>query len=255
MVIALATLASVARADAPVANGFFTQGPGELDGSVSRADGSPAAHATVHVVTEGAPEQRATTDARGRYRVTLRGGHAHVFITEPGKVVGTTTASAPSAGDDVIEIHEAEPPAVAARPKKPADRILDYSDAAMEADTWTRAWLMLHVDARGMVTHVKLLRAAGYDLDAIAMRAAFALRFEPARDRAQRPIRSLVLWTFEWPAYWWLRQTKQPLSRLPADVADVRCRRADRPRKWDRDCSEPDLAGAQRRPWLARRKK
>lgn len=255
MVIALATMASVALADAPVANGFFTEGPGDLEGTVTRDDGSLAANVTVHVVSDAGPGQLATTDAHGHYKIVLRGGHAHVFITEPGKVAGTTTTSVSSGGDDVIEMHEAEPPAVAARPRKPADRILDYSDAAMDADTWTRAWLMLHVDARGIVTHVKLLRAAGYDLDAIAVREAFALRFDPARDRAQRPVRSLVLWTFEWPAYWWLRQTKQPLTRLPASVGGVRCRRADRPRTWDRDCRDPDLAGADQHPWLARKRK
>jgi hypothetical protein len=51
---------------------------------------------------------------------------------------------------------------------------------------------MLHVNEHGRVTHAKLLNSPGLELDAIALRQAFDLEFEPARDRSRRPMRSLI---------------------------------------------------------------
>jgi hypothetical protein len=243
----LALVAPVA-ADTPVASGFIASGEGTLQGTVTDADGNPLAKATVHVVSSSGHEQRVRTDARGSYRAELRGGtHTHVFIEGAGRIVGWT-----SAGSDVIEIHEAIPPAVAAKPRKSPALIPPYSDTAIDADHWTRAWLLLDVSERGVVTRVKLLNEPGHDLDEIAVRHALALRFEPAQNRARRPVRTMVLWTFEWPAYWWMRRGKFSLSRLPVGIESVPCRKADKPAAWDRDCSKPAISRAVKQPWIAK---
>jgi hypothetical protein len=249
----LAASGAIAAADTSPVNGFVTEGAGELTGSVTLADGAAGAGVSVHVVGPDGAEKLVTADQRGAFRVALGKGSYHVFITGEGRVTGTTAAST---SNDVIELHDIVPPAVAARAKKTAGYIPAYSDAAEDADTWTRAWLMLHVDAQGKVTHVKLLEKAGFDLDEIAVREAFALQFEPARDANKRPVRSLVVWTFEWPAYWWMRRPgERSLTRLPPEVADVPCRRADKPKKWDRDCRGADMKAAASRPWVAKKTK
>lgn len=250
-VLLLVCAAATASADPHAISGFITSGNGEIKGTVTDAKGAPIAKAVVHIVSSSGAEQTVETDGKGRYQVQLRGGaYTHVFVDDPARVVGIT--STPTGTEGVIELHEALPPAVMAKPLKKPDQILAYSEEAIDADTWTRAWLMLDINERGVVTHVKLLNAPGHGLDDIAVRGALALRFEPARDRAKKPVRSLVVWAFEWPAYWWMRNGKHLLSRLPGAVADVPCRRADQPRNWDRDCSKPDIAGSLKRPWRSK---
>jgi hypothetical protein len=172
-----------------------------------------------------------------------------VFITEPWHITGTTTTGT----DDTIEMREIAAPAVAAVPRRNRAWIPPYSEDAIDADTWTRAWLMLDITDTGSVAHVKLLTSAGHGLDAIAVREAFALRFQPARDRANRPVRSLALWTFEWPPYWWLSLDDRTTSHLPGEVLKTSCRRPDQTTRYLRDCRQPDLALAAKQPWLARK--
>jgi hypothetical protein len=98
------------------------------------------------------------------------------------------------------------------------------------------------------VTRLKLIGKPGYDLDAIAIREGLKLRFEPARDRANHPIRAKALWTFEWPAYSWL--TKMGNRRfVPEQVRYMRCRR-DKARTSERDCSQPNLQAVLAAPWI-----
>ncbi|MBV8757050.1 MAG: carboxypeptidase regulatory-like domain-containing protein [Deltaproteobacteria bacterium] len=233
--VIIAWLAGSAAAE-PRLHGFVTAGPGELRGSVVDVDGKPVGGARVHV-----GDAIVTTARDGSYRATLSAASSTVvYVDGDVRITGALAV-----GSEVVEIHEILPPAVAAKPKSRTDVILDYTDAASDADEWTRAWLLLDVSERGDVTQLKLLADPGHGLAPIAERAAFALRFEPALDRSHKPMRSTVLWTYEWPAYWWLLQNHYSMSRLPpqAEMEDCTGRR-------HRDCSEPDLTKLLTQPWV-----
>ena len=249
IVVVVMLVARLAAAESTYA-GFVTVGAGELSGRVVDADGKPLRGAQVHVVSAAGKEQLATTDADGRYHATLAGGaYAIVYVIGAGGIGGQVAVTSGKGAAEVVEIHEALPPLKAALPKRDYAVIPPYTDSAMDHDVWTRAWLMLDISERGDVTHVKLPNSPGYDLDAGAIREAFALKFEPARDRSNQPTRSMLVWTFEWPSYWWMLEKKADIRRLPPDVITVRCRGKGPTRPRDRDCSEPDLAGAIARPW------
>jgi hypothetical protein len=248
-VLLIALVASPALANDDGLTGFVTYGAGDLRGRVTD-DGKPVANATVHVVCKDKPEQALRTDARGRYHATLDCGHdsAFVFVRGNVRVEGLVTMEA----DNVIESHEAIPPKSMPKAKTETDKVLAYTDAAMDADKWTRAWLLLDVDAQGKVEHVKLLNAPGFDLDAIAVKAGFDVEFEPARDTAGNAVRAAVLWTWEWPAYWFMRKVGGSMYHLPEAVSYVDCD-GKRPREdYHRDCTPPDLAHLADRPWLDR---
>jgi hypothetical protein len=248
LALLLAVVVASGAAAEPQLNGFVTYGRGELRGSVTNRDGKPIAGAKVHVISK-AGALLATTGADGTYRITLDGSdHAFVYIDEAGKVTGQVAT--PTGSNDVIEIHEVLPPAIAAKPKGHLDRILEYSDAAADADTWARAWLLLDVSDTGAVTQVKLLNDPGHDLAPIAVKDAFTLTFEPARDRSKHRVRSAVLWTYEWPAYWWMIDNHYPMTRLPVETVTLPCNGRDSTFVRHRDCSTPDLAKIVTQPWL-----
>lgn len=167
---------------------------------------------------------------------------------------------------EVIIIHPRDNP-VAVRPKPKnfsAKKAPPYSDRAIAADAWTRAWLLLDVDESGAVTRFKFIKRPGYDLEKIAASEAFKLRFEPARDPGGHPTRTLVVWKIEWPAYWWLVDFLGTASRMPPTVgfpprsmaAAVPCAGSGPMELGSihptyRDCSRPDLTqdlGAA--PWV-----
>jgi TonB family protein len=54
----------------------------------------------------------------------------------------------------------------------------------------------LIVDERGQVKSRVLLNKLGHGLDEVAMQHAAELEFEPARDTDDRPVTSVVVWTF-----------------------------------------------------------
>lgn len=54
----------------------------------------------------------------------------------------------------------------------------------------------LVVDAQGRVTSAVLLNKLGHGLDELAMRRAKQLQFEPAIDTTDKPVSSVVVWTF-----------------------------------------------------------
>ena len=120
----------------------------------------------------------------------------------------------------------------------------------IDAGVWTKAWLLLDVSAAGTVTRLKVLDDPGYDLTPTAIRAAFALTFDPARDRAGRPTSAWMLWSFEWPSYDWIREHDLPTTRLTSDVGTVPCRGSGPTRTVYRDCSTPDIAKATTQPWI-----
>jgi len=158
------------------------------------------------------------------------------------------------ANTETIVIHD-PPPKVEPKPVKHYSRIAPpYSDYAIEHDKWARAWLVLDVDPTGTVRRVKFLHRPGSDLDAIAIRQGLAMKFEPARDAHDRPVSRMVLWTIEWPAYWWLVQREGVTTGIPEYVSNVPCQGSG---PWHvrsmhptyRDCSPPDFQLAQTEPW------
>jgi hypothetical protein len=167
-------------------------------------------------------------------------------------------AAAPAiAGDETIVIHDPSPK-VEPKPVKHYSRIAPpYSDYAIEHDKWARAWLLLDVDANGTVARVKFLRHPGADLDKIALQQAFAMQFEPARDAHDRAVSRKLLWTIEWPSYWWLVMVEGVTTGIPSSVNGVPCEGSG-PLHMEsmhhvyRDCSGPDFARAATEPWHSR---
>jgi periplasmic protein TonB len=54
----------------------------------------------------------------------------------------------------------------------------------------------LIVDERGKVTSRVLLNKLGHGLDELALERAAKIEFEPATDSDDRPVTSVVVWTF-----------------------------------------------------------
>jgi len=187
-------------------------------------------------------------------------------------VVVTSLAATGPAGaspqpDEVIVIDEKPPkPAVEAKAKNYSPRKTPpYSDEAIESDAWTRAWLLLDISPTGSVTRIKYLKRPGYQLDDIAAREVFRLRFEPARDKNGKPQRTWIVWGIEWPSYFWLVDRLGIASGMPPIVgfpperldAHVPCRGSGPMNLGSihpayRDCSMPNLSGRYfaSLPWL-----
>ena len=248
--LALALLASlVSPAAADEVTGFVTGGTGELTGIATDLDGKPLEGIKVHIVGKSGAEQIVTTDAKGKYRAKVA-TESYVFVEGKVKIGGQVAATVTEGGMEAIEIREQIPPAVQPKSLTPLDTVLDYSDTAADKNTWTRAWLMLHVNDAGKVVRVKLLNKPGLDLDAIAIREAFKVKFEPARDLSNKKIPAMVVWTWEWPAYYWMLDHKRNIHRLPPEVVRVMCRGAGAARVL-RDCSKPTIANAVSQAWIA----
>lgn len=182
-------------------------------------------------------------------------------------VVVALAVSSVAHADEVIVIVDHAPPAVLPKPKNHvASKTPPYSDEAVLTDAWTKAWLLLDLDANGEVTRIKFLKHPGHDLEAIARDEAFKLRFEPARDHAGKAIPTRVVWSIEWPSAWWLSTFLGVRSGMPPMVgfppvrmdANVPCAGSGPLHLGSvhpvyKDCSEPDLSRAAVEPWLARR--
>lgn len=103
----------------------------------------------------------------------------------------------------------------------------------MARDVWTRAWMLLDIDERGVVRQIKWLHRPGYDLEPIALAHV------------------------EWPSYWWLVTHQGLTTRLPDDAGRLPCRGAgplnlDRVHPVYRDCSLPDMSKVVSEPWIPR---
>ncbi len=245
--IPLLLVARVAAADG--VSGFVTSGGGDLTGSVTDLDGKPLANVTVRIAT-GGKELATKTNAKGAYKVHLAGaGSAYVYVEDRVKILGQLSTTMTEGEVEAIAIRETLPPAIVPKAKIPLDTVLTYSDVAQDKNRWTRAWLLLDVDATGKVRRVKLLHKPGLDLDAIAVREAFAIPFEPARDRANHAVPALVVWTWEWPAFYWMISNQTHPGRIPPSVANVECLNSG-PVRAMRDCTKPPLAKAATLPWI-----
>ncbi|MGE0400895.1 MAG: hypothetical protein AB7T06_29560 [Kofleriaceae bacterium] len=167
---------------------------------------------------------------------------------------------------EVITVEGKAPPMTPPKPTNFKKRATPpYSDRAVLSDAWTRAWLLLHVDERGRVTHLKWLRKPGWDLEKIAMSEAFKLTFEPARDDRNKPMAVDIIWEMEWPSAWWLqafvgtRSTAVPIVDFPPRRLDshVPCRGSGPLHLGSvhpvyKDCSKPDLSKIKTQAWIAR---
>ena len=128
-----------------------------------------------------------------------------------------------------------------------------HSNTATIDDEWVRAWMTLDVDETGNVRHLKWMKRPGHDLDAIAVREAFDVRFEPARNAAKKAVASQILWMFEWPSHSWLIDHRNyDLTRMPSDYTKVACQKAGEHRHDRRDCTQADLASSLAEAWLAK---
>lgn len=173
-------------------------------------------------------------------------------------------------GNEVIEVHGPQLPIRYAKPKTDVLKIPPYSDKAVLGDYWSKAWLLLDVDERGVVARVKFLKRPGHDLDDIAVKYAFELTFDPARDRNGVPTRSYIVWPLEWPSVGWLQSRQLLPNRLPNFPEVVQlphgivfdmlppCAEGQGLNLgliyWaQRDCSVPDLSTSDAsEPWLVR---
>jgi hypothetical protein len=172
----------------------------------------------------------------------------------------------PETFGEVILLEGRAPPVKAPQPTNfVKTRAPPYSDHAILSDAWTKAWLLLEIDERGVVTRFKFLKRPGYDLETIAASEAFRLRFKPAYDGAGRPMRSAMLWEIEWPSAWWLSTFVGTRSAMPKIVGFpgrrqdhyVPCRGSGPMnlgsiRPMYKDCSKPDLTKVKTEAWVER---
>jgi hypothetical protein len=197
---------------------------GRVSGRLTDVNEQPVKDATVRIVGSGV-EVEVTTDPTGRYSATVSTGgtytvtfafgktrlSAHVDVPEGG---AATLDSTMALGGEIIEVHGRKP-LQEAKPKSDPLAIPRYSDQAVLEDRWAKAWLLLDVDARGIVTRLKFLKRPGYGLDDIAVKHGFGVTFDPQRDPNGVPSRSYVLWPLEWPSMGWLQSRELLPNRMP----------------------------------------
>ncbi len=200
-----------------------------LVGKVTDLLGSPVPNVRVHILSKD-DHQIVTTDKNGDYKVVVDGnrtlsvvvgaGEFHTF--RRGSIKDGTTLrldfELEVSDGEIIRIVDSKPPTVP--PKLPADapRVTPpYSDEAMERDAWAKAWLVLDIDETGTVRRVKLVKRPGFDLDNIAVQEAMKLKFEPALDENNKPMRASIFWAMEWPSYAWLMIHQGSTKRMPTE--------------------------------------
>lgn len=234
--------------------GFMIFGNGEVGGRVVGVDGAPLANLDVHILSGAAAERIVKTGKDGTFKAAVTGNATSWIFVRGARITVPTLVSEGDGG--IVEIREAIPPAVMPRSLAKHQVIPEYSDEAIDRNRWTRAWLLLDIDPTGSVQRLKLLVNPGLELDGIAIREGFKLRFEPARDRAGQPVSALGVWTFEWPAYYWLQEHQDgTLTRMPRDIRHVPCRGAGPTNSTYRDCSRPEMDTATSQPWVERPRK
>jgi hypothetical protein len=262
---------------------------GALSGRVTDLTDRPVADASVVITGPDGGETRVTTDAAGRYTATVPGGGSYTVVFASGQARGTARVDIPGdgaavlnsqleTGGEVIELQGHSRPLVYARPRADPLVIPRYSDEAVLSDHWTRAWLLLDIDERGVVMRAKFVKRPGYQLDAIALQHVFGIRFDPARDQYGVPARSYIVWSLEWPSMSWLAPRNRVGRRLDGMTRMVQldpgvtlktrtgirveqlppCQ-GQAPMNLDndhpilRDCSTPDLSKADAsEPWVDR---
>ena len=237
-------------------HGFaWPSGHDYIEGRVTDPAGHAMPKAQVHVVSAaGDAERVVTTDGNGRYRIKLPSTASYLVFVYGDARISTTAATSRVVNDqEAIEMDDGVMPIQLPRLRYEA-RLPPYSDAAINTNQWLRAWLLLDVDESGAVKRVKLVDAPGFDLDATAVRAAFDLDFEPARDPTNRPARTQLLWSIDWPAYSWLVDHGDgSIARMPDAASELPCKSAHTSQDLARSCAPPTIANALSAPWITRR--
>ena len=211
------------------------------------------------------------TDATGHYLASVDGPGTYylTFATEGRRLGfkvevgarGSTHFDAKIDRGEIIEIHDLPKKLPPVMPKLPHRRLAipAYSDSMMEQDTWVKAWMLLDVDETGTVARAKFLDRPGHDLDQIAVDHVLGLKFSPALDGLRQPIRTLVIFPVEWPAYWWMNAVGSGFAlRMPEaeQLVHIPCAGSG-PLNLDsvhpvyRDCRRPNLSNLEREPWYA----
>ena len=202
----------------------------KLSGRVTNLEDKPVPSATIVATGPTGVVTRATTDLNGEYTMTVDAGGSYAVVFTSGATTRSGKVSLPGQGEatldttlelggEIIEVESDHVPLRYAKPTSDDLAIPPYSDAAILGDTWVRAWLALDVDERGVVVRAKFLKRPGHDLDDIAVKHVFGVRFDPARDQFGRPARSYVVWKLEWPAHSWMQSRAAVMSRLPREPA------------------------------------
>jgi hypothetical protein len=283
LVLALSFTASASADPSPTATATV-----ELSGVVTdKVTGAPVAGVLVHVAGAEGVVRDATTDARGRYRVTVGEGVYKVLFVygmsqtmvsvqlQAGKG-GTLDAKIDSGSGETIVVKDKIVPKVMPKAKNyAASKAPPYSEKVILADTWTRAWLLLDIDERGDVTRFKWLKRPGYDLEKLTTAEVWKIKFEPAIGPDGKPMRVRMVWKFEWPAVGWLNLMNDATrSYSPSGVTFIQGDkasdfRAHHPFEYipctgestanldsyypiTRDCSTYDLKTADTEQWIVR---
>jgi len=195
--------ASVARAE-------------DIEGVVTGAvDKKPLAGVNVLVVGGAGT----TTAGDGRFRLTgIRPGTYTLVLRGPGggsveqtvDVVAEATLRVTVSLDDspeVVHIKEHLPPPSKRRAPEPVERysrlVPTYSDALIDANDWAIVWLLLHVDERGSVARVDVLKSPPrYRLDDLAVKHVQRFKFKPGLDDDGKPVPYTVVYKLEYVPYW-----------------------------------------------------
>ena len=205
---------------------------GTLTGRVTDLNEQPVGDAVVVITGTDGIQTRTMTDPTGHYAATVPGGGSYAVVFSFGRahvnarldipVDGTLTLNTRlEVGGEVIEITGQHQPVIYAKPKSDPLAIPPYSDKAVLGDHWAKAWLLLDVDDHGVVTRAKFLKRPGYELDEIAVKHVFGMRFDPARDHNGVPAPSFIVWPLEWPSLNWLQARGALANRLPTVVDRV----------------------------------
>lgn len=73
----------------------------------------------------------------------------------------------------------------------------DYPEEAKQLSVGGKIKIKLIIDAQGHVKSAVLLNRLGHGLDELAMSRANKIVFEPAKDTDDKPVASVVVWTFD----------------------------------------------------------
>ena len=193
---------------------------------IAAATDVPIATATVQIRRGATVVATSTTDAEGRFRVSLPPGTYEVtFKQGSSKLTRQFEARAGKVAVVNGRIRQTEGEVIVIREKRKARRARaknfnrlrtpPYSNKAIVGNHWAKAWLLLDVDETGEVTRVKFINRPGHDLDDIAVGEAMKLEFSPSLNEDGEPIKTLVVWSIEWPAYWWLVDRTGSSSSIP----------------------------------------
>jgi periplasmic protein TonB len=139
-------------------------------------------------------------DARGTVAVVAGGGKQ---VTRPGRG-GSGSGTGGGSGSGHADLPP-PPPVSIATIKSPAmprgdygyiDASRDYPVEAKQLGIEGPIRVRLIVDATGKVVTATLLNRLGHGLDELALERAKKIQFDPAKDTDDRPVTSVVVWTF-----------------------------------------------------------